>query len=131
MSLSDPIADMLTRIRNAHAAGLDVVDVPHSRLKAEVIRVLRKEGYVSDFVVEGGVKKTIRVYLRYTDDRQPVIRGVKRDSKPGLRRYVPAAKVPLVLGGMGTAVLSTSQGVMTGKDARRLKLGGEVLCSVW
>lgn len=131
MSFSDPIADMLTRIRNAHMAGLDIMDVPHSRLKSEILRIFKREGFITDYVVEGGVKKVLRVYLKYTEDRKPVIRGLKRESKLGLRKYVPSDKVPRVLGGLGVAILSTSSGVMTGKEARKQHVGGEVLCSIW
>jgi len=131
MSLTDPISDMLTRIRNAQAAGLDVVEMPFSKLKGEVVGVLKHEGYLTDFVVEGGKKKVLRVYLKYTEDHEPVIRGIRRESRPGLRRYVPAGKIPRVLSGLGVAVLSTSSGVMTDKEARKQKVGGEVLCSVW
>ena len=130
MSWSDPIADMLTRIRNAHRAGLDVVEVPHSRLKGEVGRVLKDEGYISDYVWESG-GRVLRVYLKYTANRQPAIRGLRRESHAGLRRYVTADKLPRVLGGMGVAILSTSRGVMTAADARQRRLGGEYLCSVW
>jgi small subunit ribosomal protein S8 len=131
MSLSDPIADMLTRVRNALGAGLETVEMPHSRLKTEVARILKREGFVTDYVVEGDAKKTMRVYLKYTADQKPVMRGLRRESKPGLRRYVTAADIPRVLGGMGICVLSTSSGVMTGKDAYKQKIGGELLCSIW
>ena len=131
MSMTDPMADMLTRIRNAHMAGLEVADVPHSRFKGEVARVLKKERFITDYVVEGGAKKTLRVYLRYTEEHEPVIRGVKRESRPGLRLHCAAKEVPRVLGGLGVAILSTSRGVMTDKEARKLKIGGEVVCSVW
>ena len=131
MSMSDPIADMLTRVRNAHMANLEVVDVPHSRIKGEIARVLKKENYITDFVVEGGKKKVLRLYLRYTGEHEPVIHGLRRESRPGLRRYVGIEDVPRVLAGMGTAILSTSNGIMTGQEARKQKVGGEVLCSVW
>lgn len=131
MSLSDTIADMLTRVRNAHMAGLDIVEMPHSKLKGEISRVLKKEGYITDYVVEGGAKKVLRIYLKYTVEREPAIRGLKRESKPGLRRYVAADEVPRVLGGLGVTILSTSSGVMTGSEARKQHVGGEVLCSVW
>jgi small subunit ribosomal protein S8 len=131
MSLSDPIADMLTRIRNAHMAGMEVVEMPHSRLKGEITRVLKKEGFITDYVVEGGGKRLLRIYLKYDREQEPAIRGVRRESRPGLRRYANAAEIPKVLGGMGTAVLSTSAGVLTDKEARARNIGGEVLCSVW
>lgn len=131
MSLSDPIADMLTRIRNAHMGGHEVVEMPHSRLKTEITRVLKREGYVTDYVVEGGVRKVLRLYLKYTDDHDPAIRGLQRESKPGLRRYVSTAEVKPVLGGLGVSILSTSAGVMSDREARKKHVGGEVLCSVW
>lgn len=131
MSCSDPIADMLTRIRNAQMSERDAVDIPHSKIKAEMARVLKKEGFISDFVVEGSTIKTLRVYLKYSADMEPVIQGIKRESKPGLRKYSAAADVPKVLGGLGIAILSTSSGIMTDKDARSKSIGGEVLCLVW
>lgn len=132
MSLCDPIADMLTRVRNAHRAGLEMVQMPHSSLKSEIARVLKKEGFVADFVTEGqGGKKNLCVYLKYGPNQAPVIRGLRRVSKPGLRRYVSTKKIPRVVGGMGVAILSTSQGIMTDRDARKAKLGGEVICYVW
>lgn len=131
MSASDTIGDMLTRIRNGHRAGHEAVDVPHSRLKNEIARILKKEGFVTDFVVEGGVKKVLRIYLKYTPAHESVIRGLKRESRPGLRRYVGWEDIPRVFGGFGTAILSTPKGIMTGKEARKQKLGGEWICSVW
>jgi small subunit ribosomal protein S8 len=132
MSLCDPIADMLTRVRNGATAGLEQVAVPHSVLKGELARLLKQEGYIKGYVVEGvGVKKTIQVSLRYGVAGKPVIQGLKRVSKSGLRRYTSVAEVPRVLGGMGTAILSTSKGLMTGREARKQNVGGEVLCYVW
>lgn len=132
MSVCDPIADMLTRIRNASRAGLEVVQMPHSAMKSELARVLKKEGYIADFVTEGhGGKKNLRVFLKYTAGRTPVIRGMKRVSKPGLRQYTQAAKAPRVVGGMGVAILTTSRGILTDREARASKTGGEVLCYVW
>ncbi len=131
MSWSDPIADMLTRIRNAQRAGLDEVEMPSSRLKAEIARILKDEGFVAAVAVEGDLKKVLRLELKYTDDGEPVIRGIRRESKPGLRRFSGCKEIPRVLGGLGVAVLSTSQGVMSGREARRRKLGGEFLCSIW
>ncbi len=131
MSWSDPIADMLTRIRNGQSAGLEIVEMPSSNLKAAIVGVLKEEGYVEDFEVVGDVKKTLRVALKYTDGRKPVIRGIQRESAPGLRRFCGWKDVPRVLGGLGCAVLSTSSGVMSGKEARRRKLGGEIICTVW
>ncbi|MBM4143095.1 MAG: 30S ribosomal protein S8 [Lentisphaerae bacterium] len=131
MSLVDPISDMLTRIRNAQSAGHEMVDVPCSRMKTEITRLLKREGYVSDYVVEGENRRKLRVYLKYDASRAPVIRGLRRASRPGRRLYTAARDVPRVLGGMGTVILSTSQGVMTGKEAKQRNLGGEILCTVW
>ena len=131
MSWSDPVADMLTRIRNAYKAEHEVVEIPHSRLKSEIARILKKEGFITDYVAEGGTQKALRVYLKYTTDGTAAVRGIKRESKPGLRDYVSADELPRVLGGMGIAILSTSSGIMTDKDARKQHVGGEYLCSVW
>lgn len=131
MSMSDPIADMLTRIRNAHMANLEVAEVPYSKIKSEITRVLKKEGYITDYVVEGGTKKVLRIYLKYASENEAAIRGLKRVSKPGLRKYVKSDRIPKVLGGLGINVVSTSQGIMTDKEARKSKVGGEVLCSIW
>ena len=131
MSWSDPIADMLTRIRNGQAAGLDLVEMPSSNLKASIARVLKDEGYVVDFEVGGDAKKVLRVALKYNSDGKPVIRGIRRESAPGLRRFCGWKDIPRVLGGLGVAVISTSSGVMSGLEARRRKLGGEIICSVW
>lgn len=132
MSWSDPIADMLVRIRNAHMAGVDTVEMPHSTLKGELVRIMKREGFVADYVVEGGGgRKLLRVYLKYVGEHEPAIRGMQRKSKPGLRSYVTSTTIPTVLGGMGIAVLSTSSGVMTGKEAKKRNLGGELLCTLW
>jgi small subunit ribosomal protein S8 len=131
MSQSDPIADMLTSIRNAQMVGLELVDIPHSRMKTEIARILKKEGYITDYVVEGTMHRALRVYLKYTADSEPVIKGIKRVSRPGLRRYSGTREIPRVLAGMGTAIVSTSSGVMTGKEAKTQRTGGEVLCVVW
>jgi small subunit ribosomal protein S8 len=113
-------------------AGVDTVEMPHSKLKGEIIRIMKREGFLADYVVEGGgSKKLLRIYLKYTAEREPAIRGMQRKSKPGLRSYVTSTTIPLVLGGMGIAILSTSSGVMTGKEARKRNLGGEILCTVW
>jgi len=122
---------MMTRIRNAQGARHEVVQMPHSKLKTEIARVLKREGYVKDYSVEGGAKKLLRVYLRYTGEQQPLIAGLRRDSKPGNRLYVGSDEIPRVLGGIGIGILSTSGGVVTDKEARKRKLGGELLCSVW
>jgi small subunit ribosomal protein S8 len=132
MSLSDPISDMLTRVRNAHSAEKETVDMPHSRVKGEIARILKREGYVRDFTVEGaGGKRTLRVFLKYGPDGEKGIAGLRRVSKPGLRRYKGSEQMPRVLGGMGLAIVSTSSGILTDAEARRQKVGGEVLCYVW
>lgn len=131
MSLSDPIADMLTRIRNAQSAGREMVELPSSKMKTEIVRILKREGYIRDFSIEGGDKKTLRLYLKYIEGDEPAIRGLKRVSRPGLRNYTAQKEMPKVLGGMGIMVLSTSKGIMTDRDARKQNVGGEVLCSIW
>ncbi|MDP6490472.1 MAG: 30S ribosomal protein S8 [Kiritimatiellia bacterium] len=131
MSWSDPIADMLTRIRNAQKAEHETVEMPFSRLKGEIAQVLKREGFIMDFVVEGGTPKTLKLSLKYTEEHEPVIRGLKRESRPGLRHYVAATKVPRVLAGQGIAVLSTSSGILTDREARGQNVGGEVLCTIW
>jgi small subunit ribosomal protein S8 len=130
--MTDPIADMLTRVRNGVTAGHTSVVMPASRLKTEIARVLRDEGYIRGFdVQEEQGKRTLRIQLRYAGKKQPVLVGVKRVSRPGLRVYTKRAEIPRILGGVGTAILSTPRGVMTGEQARRLGVGGEVLCHVW
>lgn len=132
MSLSDPISDMLNRIRNASSAGLKTAEVDHSILKNEIAVILKREGYVRDVAVEGeGIRKTLQISLKYGSDRKPVIRGLRRVSRPGLRRYVGFDKIPRVLGGMGVAILSTPSGVMTDTEARQKRVGGELLCQIW
>jgi small subunit ribosomal protein S8 len=128
--MTDPISDMLTRIRNGGKALLPVVAVPHSRIKESIAGILKKEGYVSDVAVEGNLPKTIKLKLKY-QGKKSAIEGLRRISKPGLRHYVGATEIPRVLGGMGVAVISTSEGVMTGVQARKKNLGGEVVCYVW
>ncbi len=130
--MTDPIADMLTRIRNANTALHDAVEMPGSTMKADVARVLKDQGYISDFELrEGRVGTDLIVKLKYSRDRRRVISGIKRVSKPGRRVYVDRTSIPKVLGGMGISVISTSQGVITGHEARRRGIGGEVVCSVW
>ncbi len=131
MTLADPIADLLTRIRNAYRAGHEVVEIPHSKLKAEILRVMKKEGFIKDYAVESGEKKLIRAYLKYTEKGEPALIEIKRESKPGLRSYAQSDDLPRVLGGMGVAVISTSSGVMTGAEAKAAGIGGEILCSIW
>jgi small subunit ribosomal protein S8 len=130
--MTDPIADFLTRIRNGLQADHDEVEMPASTFKAELARILREQGYIEDFAVEPArVGRALRVRLKYTEERRPVISGIERISKPGRRRYVTADEVPRVLGGTGTAIVSTSRGVMTGHDARRERVGGELVAKVW
>jgi len=129
--MTDPISDMLTRIRNAQMALLPATDLPHSKLKESMAAILKKEGYITDFSIEGKVAaKKITLKLKY-DGRKAVIEGLRRVSTPGLRHYVGATDIPRVRGGLGTAILSTSRGLMTGVQARKNNLGGEVLCYVW
>ena len=129
---TDPIADYLTRIRNAIRAGHDDVEIPASNLKVELSRILKEQGYITDFrKVPARVGESIAVTLKYTEDRRPVILGIERVSRPGRRRYVDHESVPRVQGGTGTAILSTSTGVMTGHEARRQGVGGEVVAYVW
>jgi small subunit ribosomal protein S8 len=129
---TDPIADFLTRIRNGLRADHDEVEMPSSAFKAEIARILTEQGYVESYETDSGrVGKVLRVKLKYTEDRKPVITGIERLSKPGRRRYVTATEVPRVFGGMGTAIMSTSKGVMTGHDARREGVGGELVARVW
>ncbi len=132
MNMSDPIADLLTRIRNAAMAEHRTVEMPHSKMKTEIVRLLKAEGYIEDFAEEGEIPtKKIVVWLKYTPDQDPVIRGLRRVSKPGLRNYVNATEIPRVLGGLGVAILSTSHGIMTDRQARKKNVGGEVLCNIW
>jgi small subunit ribosomal protein S8 len=130
--MTDPIADMLTRIRNANTALHDAVEMPGSTLKAEVAKVLKEQGYITDYELqEARVGTELVIRLKYSRDRRRVISGITRVSKPGRRVYVDRTSIPRILGGMGVAVLSTSQGVITGHEARRRGIGGEVICSVW
>jgi small subunit ribosomal protein S8 len=130
--LTDPISDYLNRIRNALQAEHEEVEIPASRLKREMTRILKEQGYITDFSVEPArVGKVIKVRLRYTEDRSPVISGMDRVSRPGRRRYVPNKEIPRVLGGMGTTIVSTSRGVMTGHEAKQRGVGGEVVAQVW
>ncbi len=126
----DTIADMLTCVRNANMALKSDVDVPHSKIKEGVARILKQEGYIGEFSVEGDKKKRLRLTLRF-NGRKGIIEGIKRVSRPGLRKYVPAGEMPRVLAGIGTAIISTSRGIMTGVDARKENVGGEVICYVW
>jgi len=129
---SDPIADMLTRVRNALAARHPKVDVPASKLKAEIARIMKEEGYITNYkVAEEGAKKTIKIYLKYGNDSRPVISEIHRVSRPGCRVYVGQQNIPRVLGGLGINILTTPRGVMTGRAAHREKVGGEILCRIW
>jgi len=132
MSMSDPIADLLTRIRNAHIARLDSLEVRYSKLKADIVELMKHEGFVTDVeVIHDGPKKELSIQLKYYGEKEPAIRGLKRISRPGLRNYVKATDVPRVLDGLGVAILSTSSGILTDRQARRKKVGGEVLCHLW
>ena len=133
MTMSDPIADMLTRIRNANTAKHDTVDIPASKIKNAMVEILYKEGYIEKYeIIEEGSFNTIRVTLKYgADKNEKIITGLKRISKPGLRVYAGKDELPRVLGGLGIAILSTNQGIVTDKEARKLQVGGEVLAFVW
>ncbi len=128
--MTDPISDMLTRIRNAHRALLPTVELPHSKMKESIAGILKKEGYISDVSVEGKEIKKLKLQLKY-QGRKGVIEGLRRVSSPGLRRYVGSTEIPRVRGGLGTSIVSTSRGVMSGTQARKDNLGGELLCYVW
>ena len=132
MTTSDPIADMLTRVRNALIARHQKVDVPASKLKAEIARILREEGYIVNFkLAEEGAQKTIKIYLKYTATNQPAMTHIERVSRPGCRVYVSSSEIPRVLGGLGINILTTPKGVMTGRAARKEGVGGELLCQVY
>ena len=128
--MNDPISDLLTRIRNANRALLPAVELPHSKIKEGIVGILKREGYIADFAVEGKVPRTIKLKLKY-QGKKSVIEGLRRISRPGLRHYVGATEIPRVRGGLGVAVLSTSEGLMTDVQARRKKIGGELICYVW
>ncbi len=132
MTMTDPIADMLTRIRNASARNHDTVSIPYSNLKKRIADILLKEGYISDVeVIEGKPYDNIKITLKYTPEKEKVIAGIKRISRPGLRIYVGKNDIPKVLNGLGTAIMSTNEGLLTDKEARKAGIGGEVLCYVW
>ena len=128
--MTDPISDMLTRIRNAGRALLPTVEMPHSRMKENLANILKKEGYVADVSVDGKTLKKLKIQLKY-QGKKSVIEGLRRISKPGLRHYVGATEIPRVLNGMGISIVSTPEGVMTGAEAKKKNLGGELLCQVW
>jgi len=130
--MTDPIADMLTRVRNAINARHPKVDVPASKVKAEIARILKEEGYIANYkVAEEGVKKVIKIYLKYGADNAPIITGIERVSRPGCRNYAGKNEIPKVQGGLGISILTTARGVMTGRTARKESVGGEVMCRVW
>ncbi|HLG12178.1 MAG TPA: 30S ribosomal protein S8 [Dehalococcoidia bacterium] len=132
MTMTDPIADMLTRIRNAVSSKHDNVTMPSSKLKVAIAKVLKEEGFIRDFsLTEEAPRSMLKIDLSYTGRKEPVLSGIKRVSKPGLRIYVQKREIPRVLGGLGVAILSTPEGVMTGQSARQKSVGGEVLCYVW
>ncbi len=132
MSFTDPIGDMLTRIRNASSARHEKVLVPKSNLKVRLAEVLKDEGFIKDYVVhQDGVQGAITILLKYSADREPAISDIKRVSKPGLRRYVANDAIPRILSGMGIAILSTSKGVLVDREARKQKVGGELICTIW
>jgi small subunit ribosomal protein S8 len=132
MSVSDPIADMLTRIRNAILVRHDAVAVPSSRMKLAIAKILKEEGFIADYeVLKGKTHRAIKLHLKYDEKNQPIISGLERVSKPGLRVYVGQKEIPRVYGGLGVAILSTAKGIMTGQQAWRRKIGGELLCHVW
>ena len=132
MTMTDPVADMLTRIRNANIAGHATVDIPASKIKKNIAEILVKEGYIKGYeIVEGEAQDIIKVTMKYGPDKAKVITGIKKISKPGLKVYAKADEVPKVLGGLGIAIISTSSGLVTDKEARKLGVGGEVICYVW
>jgi small subunit ribosomal protein S8 len=128
--MNDPISDMLARIRNANRALLPAVEMPHSRIKESIAGILKREGYIADFTVEGKVPRTIKLKLKY-QGKKSIIEGLRRMSTPGLRRYVGATEIPRVRGGLGVAVVSTSEGLLTDLQARKKNIGGELICYVW
>lgn len=131
--VTDPVSDMLTRIRNGFIARMDSVNIPYSKFKAEIARILDKEGYIKSHEIrkDEGVGGTIKIYLKYSKTKESSIGGLKRISKPGLRVYVQKNEIPKVLGGLGTVILSTSKGVLTDKEAKKQQTGGEVICFIW
>ena len=128
--MNDPISDLLTRIRNANRALLPAVELPHSKIKESIVGILKREGYIADFAVEGKVPRTIKLKLKY-QGKKSIIEGLRRVSTPGLRRYVGATEIPRVRGGLGVAVVSTSEGLLTDIQARKKNIGGELICYVW
>jgi len=132
MSMSDPLADMLTRIRNGVAARFESVEMPLSKLKVGVAKVLKEEGYITDYqIIDEGVQGTLKVVLKYGPNDEQVITGIRRVSKPGLRQYKKSSDIPKVMSGLGVGILTTSKGIITDREARRINVGGELLCEVW
>ncbi|MCK9297134.1 MAG: 30S ribosomal protein S8 [Desulfobulbaceae bacterium] len=132
MSISDPLADMLTRIRNARMVKFDSLEMPYSKLRSGVAEILKKEGYISDYqVVKDNLQGVLKISLKYDQNRNPVISGLKRVSKPGCRVYVKSDDIPKVMSGLGIAIISTSSGIFTDREARQKGIGGELLCTVW
>ena len=132
MTMTDPIADMLTRIRNANTVGHETVEIPASKMKKAIAGILKEEGYIADFeIIEDDKQGMIKVTMKYGANKEKVISGIKKISKPGLKVYAKAGEVPKVLGGLGIAIVSTSKGIVSDKDARKLGVGGEVICYVW
>ena len=132
MTMTDPIADMLTRIRNANVAYHDQVDIPASKVKEQIAALLKREGFVKDVqVISTGIQGVIRIFMKYGPNKEKAITGIRRISKPGLRVYVGKDEIPRIFGGLGTVVMSTPQGIITGSQARKHKIGGEVICFVW
>lgn len=132
MTMTDPVADMLTRIRNANTVGHTTVDIPASKMKKSIAEILLEEGYIKGFnIIEDGKQNIIRVQMKYGADKEKVISGLKKISKPGLKVYAKSEEVPKVLGGLGIAIISTSKGILSDKEARKLGVGGEVICYVW
>lgn len=132
MGVTDPIADMLTRIRNANKARLDFVDIPDSKVKQDIAKIMLEKGFIKNFeLTSDSTIKSIRIYLKFDRNKNRVITGIKRISKPGLRSYAKNDEIPKVLGGIGTVIISTSKGIITGSEAKRLGLGGEIICYIW
>ena len=132
MTMTDPIADLLTRIRNAIMANHDTVSIPASKVKLSVTKILKDEGFINDYeVIRKKPQRVIKIYLRYTDKKQSIITGLERVSKPGLRVYVGSREIPRVYGGLGISIISTSKGILTGKAAWQQRVGGELLCNIW
>jgi small subunit ribosomal protein S8 len=133
MGMTDPMADMLSRLRNANKAKHEKVDIPASNLKVHLARILKEEGYIKNYkLIKDGKQGILRIYLKYEGEtKKQVIKGIKTVSRPGLKRYVPSREIPYVLRGLGISILSTSRGVLTDREARKLKVGGELICSVW